>query len=454
LSFNNGAEVRLNGAPANRAVFIRLPALQPGLHTLSIRPRRVGLAPNSQAAKELEGRIDLNVRDPRPRKIGTTGHAGLVASIDPPNPSLAEFWDGTARLSVLGPDDREVRCSIALTGATGETIMDEEIGRFALPINGSQWPQRIRRFTQETSRAWKYLDATKGRFIVKAEELGEFTLRLERDTTPLRWVCQFIQQKPLVRLIDDTGAETRAVVQFLPLERPGELRSLAVAESANSYTIEGAGGLYAATQGEQQDLLFVSAPGVLTLNQLLVEPNLADVRANVPALLQLIDLWRRARLAGPLAEHRRAHIVVCMMNQLLAHFCTVRWLQIEAGLGKGNDAAILEQLKLEVDTRASFAAVLLAEHARMSAGVKAGAIWFSEVCKRYGVHDNQAVCTFALHLASDPFNLDAFYGDQLTPLLESVRKLPVLMRGARLLTIAAVAADPTNATFHLPRWRW
>jgi hypothetical protein len=143
-----------------------------------------------------------------------------------------------------------------------------------------------------------------------------------------------------------------------------------------------------------------------------------------------------------------------MMNQLLAHFCTVRWLQIEGGLRKGNDAAILEQLKLEVDTRASFAVVLLAEHARMSAGVKLGAKWFSEVCKRYGVSDDPALCTFALHLASAPYNLDEFYGDQLTPLLENVRKLPVLMRGARFLTIAAVAADPTNAAFHLPRWRW
>jgi hypothetical protein len=45
LTLDDGKEMHLPGAPANRPFFIRLPPLQPGMHTLTVRPRSVGLGP-------------------------------------------------------------------------------------------------------------------------------------------------------------------------------------------------------------------------------------------------------------------------------------------------------------------------------------------------------------------------------------------------------------------------
>jgi hypothetical protein len=338
------------GRTNNRSVFIRLPTLKPGRHTVSIRPKRLGMSPTSAEAKALEGRIDLNVRDPRPRRIGTTGHAGLVISLDPPNPTLSEFWEGTARLAILGPDDREVRCSISLTDAAGAVLLNEDIGRVPLPLNGNNWPARMRKFSGEANRPEKYLSATKGRFVVKADELGEFSLALERDTTPLRWVCQLVDRKTVVRLMDDTGSadegetDARAKAIFSSMERPGEHRPLPVVAGANTYEVTGSGGLYVATQGEYRDAIFVSsAVGAKTMQQLRVEPNLSGVNSDVSTLLSLIDLWCTARIIGPLADYRRSHIVVCMIHQLLAHFCGVQWVQVEATLGTGNDPDTLQR---------------------------------------------------------------------------------------------------------------
>jgi len=454
LNLDDGSDIRLPGAPANQPVFIRLPQLPPGRHTLAVRPRRVGLSPHG--ARELEGWIDLNVRDPKPRKVGTSGHAGLVVSIDPPNPSLAELWDGTARLNVLGPEDREVQCSITLSSATGATLINEEIGRIALPIGPQQWSQRLRKFTDEPSRAQKYFEATRGRFTIKGEELGEFVLRLERDATPLRWVCQFVGGSTQIRLFDDTGSESSAKIEFSPIETPGRIQELAIANPVVSFTVTGAGGLYIATQGKQQDILFVSNPprSGIGISQLLIEPNLVDAAADVPRLLYLADLWRRARVAGRLAEHRRSRIVERLIRQSLVHFCGMPWINIEDRLGSMDDTQSLEQLKSAVDMRPNFAAALQAELRRTTTGNRPSLKWFSDVCERYGVCEDDEACAFALHLVSAPFELGTLYGDRFLSLLEEAKRRPVLVRGARFLAISAARADLANSTFGLPGWRW
>src|SRR5262249_35639143 len=162
----HGAEVRIGGSPAGRPIFVRIPRLHPGRHVLSIRPRRVGIAPHAPVMRELEGRLEFKVRDPRPRKPGLSVHSGLVVSVDPVTPSLAEFWEGSVRLVVLGPESREVRCRIVLTGPDRQTILNEEVGRFPLPLTATQWAQRFRAFLNKGTRAWAHLQATQGKLVI------------------------------------------------------------------------------------------------------------------------------------------------------------------------------------------------------------------------------------------------------------------------------------------------
>ena len=292
VRLNNSPEMTIAGPRAGEPIFVRLPALPPGRHVLSVRARRVDLPIGLQALRDLEGRVELKVRDPVPWKPGTTSHSGLAVSIDPPDPTLDVFWEGNVRLSVLGPEGRDVSCSIALTGRNGVSILSQEIGKFDLPVSGSNWSRRFKRFANDDSRAWKYLEASTGRFVIRGEELGEYALHLERDAKPVRWLCRIAQHATHVRLVDDTGLETVAEVQFFPLKQPGNARLLDTTSAMAGLVAEEPGGLFFASQGERRDALLVSSSrGAVGFRDLVVEPELNGLESDITRLLALVELW-------------------------------------------------------------------------------------------------------------------------------------------------------------------
>lgn len=455
LRLDSEPEVQIAGAMAGRPVFVRLPPLLPGRHVLSVRARRVGLRLTAQELRDLEGRIELKVHDPVPWKPGTTAHSGLAVSVDPPNPTLDEFWEGNVRLSVLGPDSRDVECFITLMDGGGEAVLSEEIGRFALPIQPSTWFQRFQRFANDDVRAWKYLDATSGRFAINAEELGEYALLLERDARPIRWICRAASHEMQIRLIDDTGEDSPAAIEFFPFKQPGTSRSLDRAALLEGVVVEEPGGFFVATQGQHRDALVVSSSrGFTGLENLLVEPELDGLGSDPARLLTFVDLWHRARLAGPLAESRRQHIVERLLSCLYASICGPRWSKAEAAFLRNPRARNFRPLEQAIQTRTGFPAVLRLDHARMAQGTAAGSRWFGEVAARYGVSKDPRLCEFALRLASAPFELEISYGQDTTDLLAAIQHHPILMRGARFLALVCIAIDDDQPGGYLPNWSW
>jgi hypothetical protein len=451
MTLNDGAEMRIGGAPAGRPIFVRLPKMQPGRHVLAIRPKRVGIAPH--AMRELEGHLEFKVRDPRHRKLGLSGHAGLVVSVDPVNPSLAEFWDSSVRLSVLGPESREIRCRVILSGPDRQIVLDEEIGRFHLPLTASQWGQKFRSFANAPSRAWAYLSATQGKFVVSADDLGEFTLNLERSTTPLRWACRFVHHRAELKLLDDTGSNTTAAVRFYPFEKPYAADARTARDDVESFDTDESGGLYEAVQGTLSDELCVSnAPASLRPGQLLIIPDLRGAPADPVLLLDTISRWNRARLAGPLADSRRARVLSALLDHLYLRYCGFKWIQAEQSPVLDQNA--LDQLKHLVDSRISYAVVLQDGYSRVDSSTKAGSAWFSDVSKRYGVCSDAALCTFALQLASSPTTLRDTYRDVLPDFFSGISRLGSLVRGARYLALLSATAGHNTSTVRLPRWTW
>jgi hypothetical protein len=450
VRLDNDPEITIEGTRAGHPVFVRLPPLPPGCHVLSVRARRIGLLPGSQALRDLEGRVELKVRDPVPWKSGTTSHPGLAVALDPPDPSLDAFWEGQVRLSVLGPEGRDLTCSIALTGRNGVSVLSQEIGKFDLPITPASWTSRFKRFANDDSRAWKYLEASTGRFVIKGEELGEYALSLEREAKPVRWICRMAAHATHVRLADDTGQDQLAEASYFALKHPAKPKALDTAAAMARLTVEEPGGLFFARQGEHQDALLVSSSREAAgFRDLVVEPDLCGAPQDVAALLSLIDLWHRAWLAGPLAESRREVITRRLLDRLYMELCGSRWSHAEAAFFRDPQVHDFQQLERAVEARASFAVVLRQSCAKMQQGTACGARWFGEVAGRYEVCNDPAPCAFALRLASQPFAI----GDQST-LIDAVRHNPILMRGARLAALHCIAADREHPGAYLPRWTW
>jgi hypothetical protein len=450
VRLNYNPEITIEGTRAGCPVFVRLAPLPPGRHVLSVRAKRVGLLAGSQALRDLEGYAELKVRDPAPWKSGTTSHPGLAISLDPPDPSLDAFWEGNVRLSVQGPEGRDVACSIALTGRNGISVLSQEIGKFDLPITASHWMQRFKRFASDDSRAWKYLEASTGRFVIKGEELGEYALPLERDAKPVRWICRTAAHATQVRLADDTGEEQLAEAKFFPLKRPAAPQALDSASAMEGMVAEEPGGLFYVRQGEHQDALLVSSSrGAVGFRDLVVEPELSGAPPDIAALLSLIELWHQARLAGPLAESRRDLISRRLLDRLYVELCGSRWSYAEEAFFRNPQVQDFQQLERAVEGRASFAVVLRQSCAKMEQGTASGAHWFSEVAGRYEVCHDPTLCAFALRLASRPFAL----GNEPV-LIDALRQNVILMRGARLVALHCIAADRDHPGACLPRWVW
>jgi hypothetical protein len=457
LSLNNGAETLIKARPVGSPLFVKLPQLPAGSHTLSITTRRGCQAstPTSPAA----GVVTMRVREPEPWVPGTTSHSGLAISVDPLDPSLDTFWEDGVGVSVLGPAGRHVTCTISLTSASGKELLSDEIGSFELPVTTAEWTKKFSQFAKDEGRVWTYLEAASGRFLIKGDELGEFALRLERNVKPVRWVSRSINRVPTVRLTDDTGRDEEAVCRFFSLRRPAAPIPLDTETVLAGFPVSLPGGLFEARHGDFQDAIIVSVPQIEGGFQgLVVEPDLHDLDGDavqVTFILDLLQRWSTARLLGPLVGLRRSRVTERLINRLYSRLCGKRWGEAEAAyVSNPRPEVELRQLERLVGGSQGFPVVLRRDYERMEAGTAAGIEWYADVARRYQVCSEKSLCEFALQLASKSDNLLKLPKSVLNGLLLEIKENTVLMRGARLLALLAASKELGLANIGLPRRKW
>jgi hypothetical protein len=459
LRLNGGAETLIEAGSVKFPVFVRIPPLPVGRHTLAVKAQRGANAYPIPTSPPAEGIVTLEVREPEPWIPGTTSHTGLAVTFDPYEPSLDTFWEGETSVNVLGPEGHNVTCAITLVNTKGAEILSEQIGTFNLPITAADWSKKFSQFVRDERRAWTYLEAASGRFIIRGEELGVYTLRLERDTKPVRWVCRSVHRATTVRLIDDTGSDVTATCRFFSLRSPAVPINLDTGAVLRGYAVQSPGGLFVAQHGEFLDAIVISAPQIeRSLQRLGIEPDLriVDVPSfQVEQMLDLLRLWLQARVVGPLAGIRRGHVITRLANRLYARLCGSKWADAEAAfISNPKSAFALQQLERSVGGLQGFPVILQREHERMAAGMGPGTQWYTEVAQRYEVCSKKPLCEFALRLASQPDQLLALPRAEFEGLLSQLHANSALLRGARLLALLSAANDQNATANTLPRWKW
>ena len=459
LRLNDGVETVIKAGAVGHPVFVSIPCLSAGRHTLSIKARRSALSPALPPSPPTEGLVTLEVREPRPWISGTTSHAGLAVTVDPFDPTLDMFWQGNVGVAILGPEGRQVTCHIQLTSVDGTELLSEEIGTFHLPVTESTWQVRLEQFVKNERWTWAYLEAVAGHFVIRGDELGEYGIRLERKVKPVRWVCQSAQRKGIIRLIDDTGQDDAAKCHFYSLRCPTESKPVEIKAALAGFMVEPPGGLFIAQQGEHSDVIVVSSPQIMGGFQGLgIEPDLNDLKhgpIQIRRILRILRLWIDARLVGPLVEIRRDHVTRAILQCLYSRLLGNRWAEAEAAylLRPGSDAA-LQQLERSVGGPPNFAIVLRREHDSVGAGTVPPVKWFAELATRYHVSSERRLCEFALRLASQPHRLSSVFGGELDGWFRRVTDKTVLLRGARFLALLAITKNPKRDGAVIPRWQW
>ncbi len=462
LRFDSGPETVVEAGRVGDPVFVRLPPLPAGSHTLTVKARRHASLASVAPSPPAEGFVHLKVREPEPWIPGVPSHPGLIVTLDPHDANLDTFWKNDVHLSVMGPESHFVTFTVSLEGSDGQEILSEQIGGpMDLPVTPEAWSKRFAQFvTKRMDFQWSYLEAATGRLIIKGETLGEYAFRFEHDVLPLRWVLRSDHDKVIARLIDDTGEEgSEPTILFLGMDHPARTESRPAAEALSGVTVRPPGGLFIANHGNHSDAIVISAglsgTGFQGLGVNPVVRELQDGTVTLAQSLHLLELWHDARLAGFLSDIRREQITDTFLADIYERLCGSDWERAEAAFRTNPiSRAAIDALQRSVDRHTGFAAVLRRDYTKMDGNPNYASNWYADLAARYGLCKDQNLCTFALRLASQPHRLSGICGTRLGALLNEVSNNPAILRGARFLALLSANQNVSGRAALLPRWKW
>jgi hypothetical protein len=455
----------LTDTPPGEPIFIELPPLPVGLHKFSVAARS-GNGPDSEVIGDLD--VVMRVREARPWSPGATMHGPLEVELDPAAPSLEQLWEGKAAVIVRGPSGRQARCRVKMFIRTGEApSFERQLPPITLPLLNEAWTRHFETHLKTDKDAPRaYDDAHVCEVEFSADELGVFTLRCEREFTPLRWSLRRDSSGFIARLLDDAGIGM-PVLERYSFERPtvGEKLSQGAEHKAPR-----TGGLYAATLGDFKATIIIP-PIVKGLADLQCEPQIESGQRTpetVAKLLASTQLWGTARLSGDLiAGARRTTVIRAFTAQILSVLGGRVWASAETKLkdqrglvelkrcisDKGYELGLGSALQLEYQSLADVSAVTRA--ARLASLAESFLLVQSSANQRDAVGRSKSpgptklrrvqgvgpehatwLAEFALRLASDPASLRVWAAEHLDVSIKKLLEVATLARAARFLVLA------------------
>ena len=450
LRLGAGPALKVTAQAAGVPTFVRLQPLPAGNHVLSISVAKEA-AQRAASSTPVEGMISLAVRPPVPWVRGSIGHSGFIATSEPPEPTLDEFWEGLAQLSVMGPAGRQVTVCVELLDGSGGRMAMEQVGQLTLPLGPGAWRAAFEVFARREKDPWGYLGASSGRILIDGEELGVVRIPLHRDVSPVRWIWRTTNKTTLLRLIDDHDGDAPVRVSFHSFERPLEQELIDAAAIGRGIEPVAPGGLFVARASDHEVSLVVGMRKVDGFGGLLVEPKFANVprtRKQALAIVQAIVSWSDARLAGALAMERRARVVARLKEHLYETMCGPNWANAERGLRLGSPSEVAVEALLKCfENKRVFALVLArdaAKYARLPDHVRQRE--FSCLAHRYAVAPG-VLSKPALDLTAVLDGKSRPSATELAGMIDHLWDHPALSAGARIIQLLGQqgAAQPSAA---------
>ncbi len=438
-----GYAVRLDAGttleiPANGGspIFLKLTDLDVGRHTLSVEVRsQAGGAP-----KAAVGYVALTIRPPEPWIAGTTNHSGIAITVDPTEPSLDQFWKGEANIQAFGPAQQQIRIFVEMLNAAGGVLATEQVAALPLPVTNETWLRALSAFLKKETDPWAYLTATSGRLVLNGDASGCWRLPLHREVAPLRWVWHRGANRTALRLIDDHGGDDPVVAQFFPFARPASATELNSKELEADFYPSEQGGLCVASYGGRSEALVVSMPQTLgSLSGLVIEPEIAvdpDSKDPIGQLSALMELWRSAKLVGPLVSSRQQAVMKTFQRTLAALVFGSAWAAAEARYSKSQKGPKdLTDLGVQVGAPAAFTFVLARDMDKFRSMPLAKRIAEFEAlaCRYTKIPNGAGAASLAIAAWLDE---GGPWTNGLAAHLSTLRPVPFLLRAARLLSIA------------------
>lgn len=481
LGIDSQEALEVNPMVPGQPVFIELPQLPVGLHTVRISSRATG---TTEANVVGDLKIMMQIRQARISNSRMSRQVPLRVQLDPITPSMEQIWEGRVAINLCGPTGRSVKCRVSLFDKDEDNpSFTQSLHPMALPVNTEVWWERFDTDFRRTAQH-KYDSAKSCELYFSAEELGTFSVHCEREFVPLRWILRRRGHGHILRMIDDSGHAEPPIVQRFAFESPASKESLTLEDE---YEVPAKGGLYVAHIGNFTASI-IAAPSVRAFTDFRCAPHIDKESRSIESIIRIIDiirLWAFARLPGDvLSANWQREVLLALTAEIFRLLSGDYWWREEdaASHGKYSQLGVLScaistrrehavigvTLQRDCDVlaqapvqgRVERLAILVKPFLRLASkrvtilSSKGKVVHRSELPK---IDDPKWLSELALRLASDPSEVKNWAGSELEAGLKRLLEQPLLARAARFLVIVTLApARQTNSQrlALYPGWLW
>lgn len=479
ISMDRSTEIlELTSIVPGLEIFIELPELPVGLHTLHFTTRNTAIQ-ETEALGELD--VVMRIRMEHQWSPGLNPSGPLSVQIEPPSPTLEQVWEGRIEIALRGPEGRQVKCRISLFERDAQkATMCHSLPSLSLPITSNIWRSHFERHFRKLKTAENAYDTARYcELEFHANELGSFKITCEREFTPIRWTVRRDGQHYNAQLFDDSGSDIMPTVSHYNFEEPCTQEKL---DFSSRYKIPHTGGLYVAEKGDFITSIIIP-PEIRGLTDLRCVPRFVICEHSADSVLDLIrccSVWGNARLSGNLLSSlRQRDIMLALIRQIFLILGGKNWERAETS-AEGEDW--LQKLKFEVSRRneeVGLGAALSRDYAALSAvschdrvsklsvlaakylslppsnSVRIGSDLIRRRPER-NPEDTNWLCELALRLSSSPADVPAWAGQNLRAGIMRLLEKPTISRAARFLVIATDCHSHKDENIGelYPNWRW
>ena len=455
-----GPTLELTRVTPGEPIFVQMPPLPVGLHTMRVDAAVVG---DTKAENLGHLKVAMSVREAPPWHHGVNPSGPLSVRVDPVTPTLEKLWDGLIDIEVLGPHGRAVKCDTSLLHKGKERPAARVVRRLELPITPSKWRHHFESNFRAKKKVQRRYDAAYAcRVHFSAGELGTFELLCEREFAPLRWALVGKRnRKPLVQLIDDSGRAEVPRVSHYTLEKPASEVCL---DFAWEYEVSAPGGLYLATQGSLSAGIIVVLRRFRSFRDLTISPVIPSQLRSLTTVLEAVDLghkWANARSSGDfLSVIRRRKTLQVIIRHVVGLIGGEGWAKAEADFEEGSarDLSILVRAVTGRSGEVHFAPALAREAAGLAQHpTRERVSRFAKLARDHRVlreregdssvyRDPEWMAELALRFATNPRDAVTWAAADRRAAVARLMEVPILARAARFVVLATHNCSDSGAT--------
>lgn len=472
MSKNPSQSLELTSVEPSKPFFIEFPNLPVGLHKIHISAKR-----NREGPPEPIGDLDvlMRIREARPWTPGINTHGPLIVQMEPAAPTLEQLWEGRVDVTIRGPTNRDVMCRVSLFKKDGcAPIAIKQLPPIPLPVNTDNWRANFEQHFRKASEAeFSYDAANICDLEFEAAELGSFTIRCEREFTPLRWAVRREEQGfYVVSLLDDSGDDVLPEVTHVSFETPYLEEKI---KFASRYKAALSGEMYVARKNAYTAAIIVPPIIIHGLGNISFSSQIDSggipLEKSIINTLSVARLWSKARLPGDfISKVLRRKVLLYLVQHVVRMLCGDKWMQAECircsetkKMGLMKDALTNKREEYAVGVvlvrdRGDLAVKTCEDKVkRMADLAKKFSLLQSVLQKEPKDEDIKWISEFALRLVSEPLEVEAWAGDRFMPGLKQLMAVPTMVRAARLFVLATDSfLDPYQYEYKelFAGWGW